>query len=122
MKAGNYTVRGTIGPGKSAPIMAHVYESDGSWFVDFEYDGVHCTYRPRRLSPHPERIMPVRLLLLVQPTCQSIAREAFKVAREAATEDARQADIVRREAEQDGASVEDIALGGIARRSMGVAQ
>lgn len=122
MKAGVYAVRGTIGPSRTVPIQVHVYESEGSWFADFDYEGVRCSYRPRRLSPHPERIAPPRLLLNIQPTCQSIAREAFRVARDAAAEDAHEADLARREQEQESMSLDDVTLVGIAGRTMGVAQ
>ena len=122
MKVGTYSVRGTVGPGRTEPVSVNVYQSEGSWFADFTYEGDLYSYRPRLLSPHPERLFPKRVLIGVQPTVTSIAREAFRAAEEASKEAAREADLAARDAAQDGMSLDDIALGGITRRSMGVSQ
>lgn len=122
LKQGTYAVRGTIGPSRTAPVMASVYESDGSWFVGFDYEGAAFTYKPRVLSPHPERLAPKRVALDVQPTATSIAREALKAARAAFDEEARASALAEQDNRQEGASLDDIVLGGIAARSMGVAQ
>lgn len=122
VKAGVYTVRGAEGPGRTAPVEVHVYQSDECWFADFVYEGEHFCYRPRPLSPHPERIIPKRVQIGIQPTAASVAREAFKAAKVAAAEDAREAEIEARDAAQEGAPLDDIVMGAIARRSMGVPQ
>ena len=122
VKSGNYAVRGTEGPARTTPVDVQVYQSEGSWFADFEYEGERFCYRPRLLSPHPERIFPKRVRIGVQPTATSIAREAFKAAKEASAEDARSAEIATRDAAQEGAALDDIVMGAIARRSMGVPQ
>lgn len=122
MKAGTYSVRGVVGPGRTAPVTVNVYQSEGQWFADFTYDGDFYSYRPRLLSPHPERLFPKRVTIDVQPTATSIAREAFRAAEVAAKEAAREADLAAKDAAQDDMSLDDIALGAIARRSMGVAQ
>lgn len=122
LKQGTYAVRGTIGPSRTAPVMASVYESDGSWYVGFDYNGAAFTYRPRALSPHPERLAPKRVALDVQPTATSIAREALRAAQAAFDEDARVSALVAKDEHQDNMTLDDIVLGGIAARSMGVAQ
>lgn len=122
MKAGTYTVRGVVGPSRTEPVAVNVYESQGAWFADFDYEGERYSYRPRLMSATPERLTPKRVLIGVQPTVTSIAREAFKAAKVAAQEDARATEIAARDAAQEDMSLDDIALGGIARRSMGVSQ
>lgn len=133
MKPGIYTVRGAIGPDKSEPVAVRVgpLSSDpslmayysaaqrptmGAWFT---FRDVDCVYRPRPMSPHPERIRPERMPLDLQATAKSIAAAAFKAAKKAADEEA---DIARREVEQEGLTLDDITLAGIAGRTMGVAQ
>lgn len=100
----------------------HVYDSEGSWFAGFEYEGERFSYRPRPMSPHPERIIPKRVQIGIQPTAASVAREAFKAAKAAAAEVAREAEIEERDAAQEGVPLDDIVMGAIARRSMGVPQ
>jgi hypothetical protein len=123
MKPGTYTVRGTVGPDKSEPVQVDVYQTMLRGIVArFVFRGIDCHFAPRPFSPHPERVSPAKLQLDLQPTARSIAKAALDAAKAAGAEDARQADIARREAEQEAASVEDIVLGGIVRRSMGVSE
>lgn len=122
MKPGTYTVRGTSGPGKTGPVEVRVYQSDGCTFVSFDYEGDRYDYRPRQMSPHPERLMPKRVPLDVQPTATSIAREAIKAAKLAAAVAQQEAENDARDRAQEGMSLDDIVVGGVSARSMGVSE
>ncbi len=123
MKTDIYTVRGTSGPDKTEPVRVAVGDDGaGNWTAAFVFRGISCVYRPRAMSPYPERVQPPRMHMDVQPVTRSIAQAAFAAARKAAQEDARIAEIDSRAATQEHMALDDIALGGIARRSMGVVQ
>ncbi len=52
----------------------------------------------------------------------SLAREAFLAAKRAAEADARDAELAALDLAQEGLSLDDIVMGAVARRSMGVPQ
>lgn len=121
MMLGDYVVRGTIGPYKSEPVTVRVAPTSGPlsvayYVARFTYQGVEYSFRTRPMSPHPERLVPARVKLDEQATPKSIAAAAFRAAKAAAEQEA---DIVRREREQEGKDLDDIALAGVAHRSMG---
>ena len=121
-KPGNYTVRGTSGPGKTEPVEAMVFlHLDGKTHCGFTFRGTVFVYRPRFASPHPERVEPRRAPIGIQAEATSIAREAFKAAKEAAAVAQREAENDARDRAQEGMSLDDIVLGGVSARSMGVA-
>lgn len=122
MMPGDYVVRGAIGPYKSEPVTVRVDPTTGplstSYYgARFTYRGVEYFFRTRPMSPHPERIVPAMVKPDEQATPKSIAAAAFRAAKAAAEQEA---DVVRREKEQEGKDLDDIALTGVARRSMGV--
>lgn len=123
MKPGNYTVRGTSGPDRTEPVEVMVFRHlDEKMYCGFEFRGVMFVYRPRFASPHPERLNPAKVPLDVQPTATSIAREAFKAAKEAAAAAQQEAENDARDKAQEGMSLDDIVMSGVSARSMGVAE
>ncbi len=115
MKAGVYRVKGTNGPGKTEPVDVAVGDDGaGNWSAAFVFRGIPCEYRPRRLSPSPERVQPPRMTLDIQPMAKSIASAAFAAAKAAVKETAAAAD---RDEDLDA-----IVMRGIAGRTMGVAR
>lgn len=128
MKPGIYTVRGAIGPGKSEPVEVRVYdETQGNgertpgyqpeWVATFRFRDIVCMFRPRPMSPHPERMAPSRMPMDLQSTAKSIAAAAFRAAEEAAEEDARQAALAASDTGDD--DLDSVVLGSIRNRSAG---
>lgn len=123
MKPGNYTVRGTSGPDKTEPVEVMVFRHlDEKVYCGFTFRDTVFVYRPRFASPHPERVEPKRVLIGIQSEATSIAREAFRAAKEAATVAKQEAENEARDRAQEGMSLDDIVVGGVSARSMGVVE
>ncbi len=115
MKAGVYRVKGTNGPGKTEPVDVAVGDDGaGNWSAAFVFRGIPCEYRPRLMSPHPERVQPPRLAIGIQTMARSVAAEALKAAKEAAAQP------VASRAEDE--ELDAVVMRGIAGRTMGVAR
>lgn len=119
MKQSSYEVRGTVGDGKTELVTVSVAVADYPT-ATFTFRGENYAFRPRHLSPHPERVYPSKVPLDLQSVVKSIAKAAFDAAKKAAEEDARVAALAARDAEQEGMSLDDITMAGVARRTMGV--
>lgn len=115
MKAGVYRVKGKNGPDKTEPVDVAVGDDGaGNWSASFVFRGESCLYRPRPMSPHPERVQPPRMAIGIQPMAKSVAAAAFKAAKEAVA-----APVAAHSADDD--DLDSIVMRGIARRTMGVA-
>lgn len=119
MKVLAYPVRGTVGDDKTELVTVSVDVSD-QVTATFTFRGAIYIFRPRPLSPHPERVYPGKVPLELQSVVKSIAKAAFDAAKKAAEEDKRVAALAARDAEQEGMSLDDITIAGVTRRTMGV--